>query len=128
MKRGNDQGQGEHIRKELNYLRAVLLDLDHTLERLESMADPAAVHKAMKEHPERMDLRVLRRIARDLVRFLADPPAKVDGRRKHPDSERERKRFLSYREKGLTIRDIAEKTGMSPYTANQKLKRYNKSL
>ena len=111
------------ITHELSTFRGLMLNLNQLLERLEEMADRETVHEVMRNHPDRMDRRILRRIARDLARFLETP--KVDHRRHHPDSERERMRFVHYRERGLTIRDISEKAGMSLYTVNQKLKRYN---
>ena len=117
-----DQERAARIMRELNTLRGLLLQVNHSMQAIQEAEDQETIRQAMKDHPD-IDLRILRGIARRLVKFLAFP-VKVDHREKHPDNPREQKRFIRHREQGLTIRDIAEIEKMSLYTVNRKLNRY----
>jgi hypothetical protein len=87
--------------------------------------DPLGQEKITNLMRDRLDLNKIKRIARHLNQFLEFP--KEDRRVKYPDSEKEKKKFSNYREKGLSIRAISEKTGIPKDTVQRKLKRYEMS-
>ncbi len=87
--------------------------------------DPLGQEKITNLMRDRLNLNKIKRISRHLNQFLEFP--KEDRRVKYPDSEKEKKQFLNYREKGLSIRAISEKTGIPKDTVQRKLKRYEMS-
>ncbi len=111
------------IEEKLTRFDGCISDLQEIITRIQM--DPLGQEKITNLMRDRLDLKKIRRISRRLNQFLEFP--EKDRRVKHPDSEKEKKRFSDYTEKGLSIRAISEKTGIPKNTVQRKLKRYEMS-
>lgn len=117
------EGRRVLLLRELNSLRGHLLALGRTVENINGLADPDTIRRAMDQHPDGFDRRTMKANIRRVLEIL-NYKTTVDRREKHPDNPRERKRFLTYKEMGFSLRYIADDTGLPLATVQRKMDRY----
>jgi len=101
-----------------------LLDRTHKLiENIKARNTRAEVSEVA--HKE-LNIPKVNKYVKNLIDFTIFPePTNPVGRPvKYPDSEEEKNRFIEYREKGLSYREISEKAKLKKDVIAEKLKRY----
>jgi len=108
------------IDQKLSRFESTLSDLNEIINAIQF--DPLGQDEIISLMRDRLNLNKMRRISRNLTQFLEFP--EKDRRFKHPDSEKEKQRFTRYKEQGLSIRAISQKTGIPVGTVHRKLEKY----
>ena len=111
-------------------LTVALTEFNHLLEKMNLLINDIKSDHNRNEVSETarrgLDLKFVNSVVKSLNDFVMFPEKPRDPGRpvKFPDSKKEKEQFIKYRDENLSLRSIAEETGMSKDMVDRKLKRY----